>query len=180
MGHSVTLGDDSPGVLSGDGCTVDIAQLVGSIFLENDVYSIQEMSGAGTDCLRVMLAPVQHLIVVDDGNLWIEFAGNIGIEKAVLLNQVGTGLGNVEPFAFGVTALAAIRDQAVPATEVTGIGKASGATNETCVNRTALFANTKKGFDVSTGMQLKIGRMNSSTPHSISTFFEIGQLTLLP
>ena len=176
----VPLSDDSPGVLSSDWCTVDIAQLVGSIFLENHVHPVQEMSGAGTDGLRVMLAPVHHLIVIDDGNLGIELAGDVGIEKAVLLDQVGTSLGNVESFAFGITTLAAIGDQAVPAAKVTGIGKTSGATDETSVDRTSLFANTEKGLDVSTGMQLKIGRMDSATPHGIRTLFEVGQLTLLP
>ena len=180
LGHGVTLGDDGPGLFSSDRRTVDIAQFVGSIFLENHVYTIQEMSGAGTDCLRVMLAPVHHLIVVDDGDLWIESTSDVGIEKAVLLDQTGARLGNVEPFAFSVTALTAIRDQAVPAAEVTDTGKTSGATDEASVDRTPLFANTEKGFDVPTGMQLKIGWMDSSTPYGIRTIFEVGQLTLLP
>jgi hypothetical protein len=127
-----------------------------------------------------MFAPVHHLTVVDDGDLGIELAGDVGIEKAVLLDQAGASLRNVEPFAFSVTALAAIRDQAVPTTEATGSEKASGATDEASVDRTSLFANTEKGFDVPTGMQLQIGRMDSTTPYGIRTLFEVGQLMLLP
>ena len=102
--YGVTFSDDGPGLLSSDRRTIDIAQLIGAIFLEDDVYPIQEMSSAGTDSLRVMFALVHHLIVVDDGNLWIELAGDIGVDITILFDQAGTSLRYVEPFALGVTA----------------------------------------------------------------------------
>ena len=75
--------------------------------------------------------------------------------------------------AQGQRALAAIWDQAMPTAEVTDARKASGTTDEASVDRTSLFANTEKGFDVPTGMQLKIGRLDSSTPQSVNTFFKV-------
>jgi hypothetical protein len=146
FGHRVTRGDDSPGLFSGHRCSVHIPQFVGPIFFEDDVDAIQEVSGAGADRLGVMLAFVHHLIVIDDGDLGVVLAGDIGIKKPELLDQVRSGLGDTESFALGITALAAVWDQSVPTTKVAVVGKTFHATAVAGVHCCTQLSYSQQGF----------------------------------
>ena len=88
LGHGVTLGDDIPGSFSGNRRPVYISQFVGTIFLEDHVDPIQKMRSTGANCLSVVFAFVRHLVVINDGNLRIVLAADVGIQKPKLLDQL--------------------------------------------------------------------------------------------
>ena len=88
----VTGGDDLAGLFHSHRSAIPIAQFVGAVFFKNCPDAIKQMGGTHTNGLRVMLAMVHDLVVIDRGDLRIPLPGSLGTQKRNFLDQVRTGL----------------------------------------------------------------------------------------
>ena len=82
LGHLVALLDDGQSLLFGQGCTVQVVQHIGAVFSQDDQDPVEQVGGAGTDRLGVVLALVDHLVVVEGSDLRVMLAGDLGIQES--------------------------------------------------------------------------------------------------
>gem|GEM_PF-4461808 len=114
----VTGHKDGAGLTPGDGLAIYVPQFIRTVFFEDDVDAVEEVSGTGADGLRVMSASFDHLLVVDGGDLRVVEPGDIGIHKSCGLDKIGASLRDMEASCLRLSALAAERDHPAPAAEV--------------------------------------------------------------
>ena len=69
-----------------------IAQLKGTLLGENGVDTTGQMGSSGADGLGMMFTVVDHLLVVDGGELDIPLAHDVGVEIEGGFNQIGACL----------------------------------------------------------------------------------------
>jgi hypothetical protein len=89
VGHMIVLQTDvACGVLVNGGA-VHIPQFIRSVIAQDGVNPGEQVGSAGTGSLEMMFAMVQHLPVVEGGDLGIPVTSNPSIEKGSGLDQVG-------------------------------------------------------------------------------------------
>ncbi|MDF1596318.1 MAG: hypothetical protein P1T08_09540 [Acidimicrobiia bacterium] len=72
LGNGVALGDDGLGLLRGDRGVVDVAELVGGATVEHPPATFGEFGRDHTAGFGVSGALVDHLVVIDGGELGVE------------------------------------------------------------------------------------------------------------
>lgn len=142
----------------GDGLSLRILQLVRAVFSQDGVYAVEQMGGTGTDGLIMVFATIDHLVVVDSGDLRVIAASYIGIQESGGLDQIGASLSNVQTFGFSETALTAVGYQSTPTSELSQGRKAQDIADESDVNSSAVLPDTLEGFQVALGVKLAIER----------------------
>ena len=80
----VTGGDDLAGLFHSHRSSIHIAQFVGAVFFQDCPDAIQQMGGTHANGLRMMLAMVHDLVVIDRSDLWIP------VQLSVLVSGVTT------------------------------------------------------------------------------------------
>jgi len=135
----VVFGDHRPRLLAGDGGSIHIAQLVRFVLPQHDQHPVKEMGRTGTDRLFVMLAFVDHLIIVNRRDLRIEASGNLGIQVGKLFDEVWTSLRDMQALRLAGCTLRTVRHHAAPPSKEPGRVEALCIANETGVDgRTVL------------------------------------------
>lgn len=100
--------DDLKSLGFADRGTFHVSQYEGTIFTQDTQDTVEEMSGTGTDGLGMMLALVDHLVIVNGSYLWVMQAGHIRIQVGVFLDKAGSSLGNLQTLCFSVGRLLAV------------------------------------------------------------------------
>jgi hypothetical protein len=77
LGHGVALGDDLLGLLGGEGCAVGVTDHVGHAAVHDHPGPLGQM-GSDADRAKVVVATLDHLDVVDAGQLGVDAAGVVG------------------------------------------------------------------------------------------------------
>ncbi len=179
LGHEVACPHDRPALCRGHWCAIHAAQFVGLILSQHSQHPVQEVGGAGTQGLVVVLALVYHLVVVDGGDLRVPLASDIGMEVGILLDQIGASLGDVQALGFTIRTLAAVGNQAVPAPELPRRAKALRVLDEAGIHRRAVLAHALEGFQMALGMDLAIQRAHGVESHLVLLPLQKGQMLLL-
>jgi hypothetical protein len=60
---------NAPGLLGVDRRAIYVADLIGTVLFEEDVDTIEQMRGAGTNGLQMVFAAGHHLLVINGGDL---------------------------------------------------------------------------------------------------------------
>ena len=69
IGHVESFLANATGCALIDRATIDVTEFVRTVFTEDDVDAVQQMGGRSTECLKVMFSQIDHLGVVDGGDL---------------------------------------------------------------------------------------------------------------
>jgi hypothetical protein len=97
----VTLLANGPGLAFADRGSIDISEFQGAVLSQDDKDPGEHMSSASTDGLEMMLAFVNHLIVVHGCDLRVIQASDVSGQKGGSFEQVWASLGNVQVPAVG-------------------------------------------------------------------------------
>ena len=79
FGHYVPFQDDGPCFFRRDRCAVHVSEFIGTVFEQDDPYPIEQVSGTGTHGLVVVLAFVDHLVVIDGRDLRVPLTGDVSV-----------------------------------------------------------------------------------------------------
>src|SRR6266487_597000 len=105
LGHGVALGDDLPGLIWGDRGVVGVADHLRHAAVHDRPGPLCEVGGDHTDGAEVVLAALDHLHVVDAGELGVEVAGGVGGTVKGGAQQPVAGLGDGLALAVAVASL---------------------------------------------------------------------------
>ena len=92
----------------GNRLTLKVAQFIGALFLQNGIDAAGKMGGAGTDGLSVVFAILDHLFVIDGGQLHIPLASDFGIDVQGCFDEVRASVGHRKPLGLALAALFAV------------------------------------------------------------------------
>ena len=105
LGHGPVLGDDLLGLGGGDRCAVDIADHIRHPPVHDRPGPLGQVGGDHADRAEVVLAALDHLHVVEAGELGVLAAGGVGGAVKGGPQQPVAGLGDGLALAVGVAGL---------------------------------------------------------------------------
>jgi hypothetical protein len=117
------LGDDGLGLLSSDRGAVGVADHIRHAAVEGDPGSLGEVGGDHADRAEVVLAALDHLEVVDAGQLGVLAAGVVGGADQGGAQQPVAGLADRLAVAVGLAGLRRLGARPVTARKLLAAGK---------------------------------------------------------
>jgi len=110
FGHGPVVGDDGLGLLGGDGGAVGVAEDIGRASVHDGPGPLGQVGGDHAGRAEVVFAALDHLGVVDAGQLGVLAAGVVGGADQGGAQQLVAGLGDGLAFAVAVAVAVALRD----------------------------------------------------------------------
>src|SRR5215217_7013619 len=124
--HGPVLGDDGLGLGGGDRGAVGVAEDIGRAPVHDGPGALGQVGGDYADRAEVVFAALDHLGVVDAGQLGVLAAGVVGGTDQGSPQQPVAGLADGLALAVGLAGLGCLGGQAGEAAELAGGGEAAG------------------------------------------------------
>jgi hypothetical protein len=151
-----------------NGLTIEIAELVGTLLFENGKDAAGQVGSTGTDSMMMMLAMVDHLVVIDSRQLHISEPADMSVEIEGGFDEIGTGFGQGEALGFAFTTLVGGRNDATPLTECGHRVKTVDSLDEGNVGGGTGQSNAGDTLQVTLRMQPTVERFNEFLAQSRS------------
>ena len=122
FGHGPVVGDDGLGLGGGDRGAIGVADHIGRAAVHDGPGALGQVGGDHADRPEVVLAALDHLGVVDTGELGVLAAGVVGGPDQGSPEQLVAGLGDGLALAVAVAGLGCLGGQAGKDRNLAGLG----------------------------------------------------------